>query len=79
MTSRFIGVNTMEARLLKMKEVAEMLGVSLSYAYLLTKRGELPTVRIGNAIRVRVGDLERYLKGKVVQNEPPYTFPYQKK
>lgn len=69
----------MEARLLKMKEVAEMLGVSLSYAYLLTKRGELPVVRIGNAIRVRVGDLERYLQGKVEQNEPPYTFPYHKK
>lgn len=69
----------MEAKLMKMKDVAEMLGVSLSYAYLLTKRGELPTVRIGNAIRVRVGDLEQYLKGKVVQNESPYTFPYSKK
>jgi len=42
----------MEARLLKGKEVAAMLGVSASFAYLLMKRGDIPTVRIGTAVRV---------------------------
>jgi len=69
----------MEARLLKVKEVADMLGVSLSFAYILTKRGDLPIIRIGNAIRVRAEDLERYLKEKAAQNEPRSIFPHHKK
>jgi excisionase family DNA binding protein len=68
---------TMEARLLKIKDVADMLGVSLSFAYVLTRRGDLPTVRIGNAIRVRVEDLERYVKDKAVQNEHPSSLPHR--
>ena len=65
----------MDVRLLKMKDVADMLGVSLSFAYLLTRRGDLPTVRLGSAIRVRLEDLERYIKDKAVQNEQPSSFP----
>lgn len=69
----------MEARLLKIKEVADLLGLSVSFTYLLSKRNELPTVRIGNAIRVRVDDLERYIKDKAVQNGHPSIFPQDKK
>lgn len=69
----------MEARLLKIKEVADVLGVSLSFAYILSKRGDLPTVRIGNAIRVRAEDLEQYLKEKALQNVPRSIFPHHKK
>jgi excisionase family DNA binding protein len=59
----------MEVRLLKGKEIATMLGVSTSFAYLLMKRGDIPTVRIGSAVRVRPEDLERYINEKAAQNE----------
>ena len=65
----------MEVQLLKMKEVAERLGVSVSFAYILTKRGDLPTVRLGTAVRVRAEDLERYVKEKAALNEQPSNFP----
>lgn len=55
----------MEEKLLKGKEVADKLGVSSSFAYLLMKRGDIPTVRIGTAVRVRLVDLERYIREKV--------------
>lgn len=60
----------MEAKLLKGKEVATMLGVSISFAYLLMKRGDIPTVRIGTAVRVRLEDLERYICEKATENVP---------
>jgi len=67
----------MEARLLKGKEVASMLGVSTSFAYLLMKRGDIPTVRIGSAVRVRPEDLERYINEKAAQNQASLgTSPY---
>jgi excisionase family DNA binding protein len=74
MTSQIIGVKTMEVQLLKMKEVADRLGVSVSFAYILTKRGDLPTVRLGTAVRVRAEDLERYVKEKATLNEQPSNF-----
>ena len=48
----------METRLLKSEEVAEILQVSKAHAYVLMKRGEIPTVRIGKIVRVRLEDLE---------------------
>lgn len=60
----------MDARLLKGKEVAAMLGVSASFAYLLMKRGDIPTVRIGTAVRVRLEDLERYIRERASENAP---------
>ena len=59
----------MEVRLLKGKEIATMLGVSTSFAYLLMKRGDIPIVRMGSAVRVRPEDLERYINEKAAQNE----------
>ena len=58
----------MEGHLLKSDEVAKFLQVSRSFAYLLMKRGDIPTVRIGNAVRVRPEDLQRYIEIKTVQN-----------
>jgi excisionase family DNA binding protein len=69
MTIKTNGEYTMEVRLLKGKEVAEMLGVSNSFAYLLMKRGDIPTIQIGSAVRVRLEDLEQYLREKATQNE----------
>jgi excisionase family DNA binding protein len=55
----------METRLLKSEEVAEILQVSRAHAYMLMRRGEIPTVRIGKVVRVRREDLERYIHEKV--------------
>ena len=61
----------MGTRLLKSDEVAEILQVSKAHAYVLMKRGEIPTVRIGKIVRVRLEDLERYITEKATQNENP--------
>ncbi len=58
----------MEEQLLKNEEVARILHVSRSFAYLLMRRGEIPTVRIGTAVRVRREDLEQYISEKASQN-----------
>jgi excisionase family DNA binding protein len=49
-------------RLLKAKEVADILQVSRSMAYRMMQRGEIPTVRVGSAVRVRGNDLEVFIK-----------------
>jgi len=49
-------------RLLKAKEVAEILQVGRSMAYRMMQRGEIPTVRVGSAVRVRGSDLEEFIK-----------------
>jgi excisionase family DNA binding protein len=61
----------MESKLLKGREVAALLGVSTSFAYLLMKRGDIPTIRLGTAVRVRVEDLEQYIKANAAKNPPP--------
>ena len=59
----------MEEHLLKSEGVAHILHVSRSFAYLLMKRGDIPTVRIGTAVRVRPQDLEQYITKMALQNE----------
>jgi len=54
----------MEDRLLKPEEVAEILQVSKPFAYVLLKRGEIPVLRIGNLVRVRREDLDKYIQRK---------------
>ena len=54
----------MEKQLLKSDEVANILHVSRSYAYLLMKRGDIPTVHVGGAVRVRPEDLDQYIIDK---------------
>jgi len=48
--------------LLKAKDVAEILKVRRAMAYNLMQRGEIPTVRIGKARRVRPEDLIKYIE-----------------
>lgn len=43
-------------------EVATILKVSRSFAYLLMKSGQIPTVRMGRSCRVRPQDLEAYIE-----------------
>lgn len=63
----------MGERLLKPSDAAEILQVSKAHAYVLMKRGEIPSVRIGKIVRVRLEDLERYIKEKAAQNEARFS------
>lgn len=49
-------------KLLKATQVAEVLNISRAFAYQLMKKGELNTVVIGAARRVRPEDLQRYIE-----------------
>ena len=50
--------------LLTVREVSEYLRVSTATVYSLVGRGELPCIRVSNAIRVRREDLDAYLAGE---------------
>ena len=52
-------------KLLKGAEVASLLGVSKSFVYLLMQSGEIPTVRLRHAVRVRPKDLADYIEKNV--------------
>jgi excisionase family DNA binding protein len=62
------GRKSMEENLLKGGEVAEILHISLSFAYTLMRRGDIPTVRFGNAVRVRPEDLEKFIHERSLKN-----------
>lgn len=49
-------------RLLKVSEVASILGLGLSTIYLLIRRNELPCIRFGRAVRVRTDDVEKFIE-----------------
>jgi len=67
-----LGEESMEEKLLKGGEVAEILHVSRSFAYLLMRRGDIPTVRIGFVVRVRPEDLERYILERSLKNHKEF-------
>ncbi len=52
-------------KLLKAAEVAEKLDISKSKAYQLMQRGEIPTVHLGQAVRVRQQDLEEFINSQL--------------
>ena len=49
-------------RLLRVREVAEQLGVCNATVYRLVERAELPHVRMVNSIRIRPDDLRVFLQ-----------------
>jgi excisionase family DNA binding protein len=49
-------------RFLKVKEVQELLNVSRSLLYRMIDLGEIPHIRINQAIRIRQSDLEEYIQ-----------------
>ena len=60
--SREASVNRLMPRLLRATEVADVLGLGRSKVYDMMKRGQLPVVRIGKAIRVPAHALEEWIK-----------------
>jgi len=52
-------------RLLKASEVAEMLNIGLSFAYKLMREGEIPSIKLGRAVRVRHCDLKTFINDNV--------------
>ncbi len=52
--------------LLNAQQVAEILNIAQSTAYLLIQQKAIPSVRIGRAVRVRPIDLERYIQNNLV-------------
>ena len=52
----------MNGALLKPKDVAERMSYSLATVYRLIDSGKLPVVKIGSALRVQEGDLDRLIR-----------------
>lgn len=52
--------------LMRIEEVAQMLGISRARAYTMAANGELPCVRIGRSRRVPVRQLEAWIEEQVV-------------
>jgi len=59
-----LGPTGVRENLLGVAEVARRLGVCTATIYSLLARGDLPHIRIMNAIRVCPADLETFIKGK---------------
>ncbi len=53
-------------RLITGNEVAKILNVSRSYAYLLMKQGVIPTIRIGRTVRMSYEDLMELIEHNTV-------------
>jgi excisionase family DNA binding protein len=62
-------LRSMQQPLLTSDEVAEILKVSRSHAYLLMKRGDFPVVHVGSLMRVRPEDLQRYIHNNATQGD----------
>ena len=60
-----------EERLLKAEDVASILNISVGFAYQLMKRGDVATVRLGRAVRVRPSDLEEFIHSRTINSEIP--------
>jgi excisionase family DNA binding protein len=56
-------------RLLRVREVAERLGVSNATVYGLCERGELPYVWVVTSMRIRPDDLEAFIASKLTVPE----------
>ena len=55
-------IHLTQTQLLKVPDVADILNCSKAYIYKLVKQGEIPSVQIGTAVRIRPQDLERYIR-----------------
>ena len=51
----------MQGKLLKVEEVAQILGISISFAYQLMREGRIRCVHVGRSRRVSRKDLEQFI------------------
>jgi excisionase family DNA binding protein len=51
-------------------EAFEMLGINRSTGYRLIKLGELPSIRVGNTIRIPADELREWLRRKLEEARP---------
>jgi excisionase family DNA binding protein len=54
-----------ESLLLRVTKVAQLLGVSRSKCYEMIAAGEIPSVKLGDSLRVRRVDLENWLENGI--------------
>jgi len=54
-------------KLLKANDVAQILNISKAFAYQLMQIGDIPTVKIRGARRVRPEDLDRYVQENIAR------------
>lgn len=57
----------MESILLRVEEVAELLGLGRTKVTEMLAAGDLPTVRIGRCVRVPRTELERWVQNQVTR------------
>ena len=53
-------------KLLNPEEVADMLGVKKSTVYQWTHQGYIPHIKLGNTVRFKINDIERWLDKKTI-------------
>jgi putative molybdopterin biosynthesis protein len=58
----------MHAPLLDPRQIAQILHVSRSYVYQILRRGDLPAVKLGTALRVRPEDLQEFITRKKLRH-----------
>jgi excisionase family DNA binding protein len=57
----------MESILLRVEEVAELLGLGRTKVFEMLAAGDLPTVRIGRCLRVPRENVERWVRDQVAR------------
>ena len=58
--------------LLRIPEVAETLGIGRTKIDEMIATGELPTIRVGRAIRISVSTLQKWIEEREQQNMPAH-------
>jgi excisionase family DNA binding protein len=58
-----------ERLLLRMPEVATILGIGRSTVYELVQRGDLPAVHVGRAVRIPSAALQRWVEEQTAEAE----------
>jgi excisionase family DNA binding protein len=53
--------------LLRIPEVAETLGIGRTKIYEMIAKGELPTIRVGRAVRISVSTLQKWVEEREQQ------------
>ena len=59
-----------EQKFISLNDLQEILGIGRTKAYDLVASGELPAIRVGRAIRVRLADLNRWAERQSYIDSP---------